>query len=134
MVRFPIRILILGWFLAICGCSGVKLSPVTGKVLYKNEGVTAGSIFFLPDESKGNKGSGGSSVLQLDGSFTIANPEEGKTSRGVRPGWYKVTIRCAHREPEFSSLTDVKTTPFSFNVPDEGIKDLIIKVDEQGSN
>ena len=87
--------LLLAILVGLSGCS--KLAPVTGRVLYKNEGVTAGAIYLIPDGTKGNQGSGGSSLLQLDGSFNITNPEEGRGAVGVRPGltrppWFSTAV------------------------------------------
>jgi hypothetical protein len=121
--------LLLGILAGLSGCS--KLAPVSGKVLYKNEGVTAGAIYFIPDASKGNQGSGGSSLLQLDGSFTITNPEEGRGAVGVRPGAYKATVVLnGRREKDLQKFKDVKQTPLQFDVPAEGLRDLVIQLDE----
>ena len=53
----------------LCGCGGsdgrgAKLAPVKGRVIFKNEGVTAANIYFMPDAAKGNNGSMASAVLE----------------------------------------------------------------------
>jgi hypothetical protein len=112
----------------LCGCGsdgrGARLVPVTGRVIFKNEGVTAANIFFLPDAAKGNNGTMASAILQTDGSFTMETYPKGE---GVAPGAYKVTLDLPHRkEAELAMFRKVETTPLSFDVPEEGLKDLVI--------
>ncbi len=112
----------------LCGCSGsdgggAKLAPVTGRVIFKNEGVTAAEIYFLPDKAKGNNGPMATAVLQQDGSFTMNTyPKD-----GVAPGAYKVTLGLGRRqEKELEKFRKVETTPLSYDVPEAGLKDLLI--------
>jgi hypothetical protein len=112
----------------VCGCGsdgrGARLAPVTGRVIYKNEGVSAASIYFLPDAEKGNNGSMATAILQLDGSFTMDTYPKGN---GVAPGAYKVTLDLGRRkEKDLDKYRKVETTPLSYDVPEEGLKDLVI--------
>jgi hypothetical protein len=126
-----------GWLtllaVVLCGCGGSdgskgKLAPVTGRVLFKGEGVTAAEIFFHPDQSRGNEGLLGTSVLQEDGSFTITTEGIGT---GVRPGAYKVTLGLSRRpEKELNKFRNVKTTPLKYDVPEGGLTDLEIVLDQ----
>jgi hypothetical protein len=122
--------------IAVCvlmtaGCSGSDgggpaLVPVTGKVVFKNEGLTAASIYFIPDAEKGNRGQMASSVLQMDGSFTMETYPKGA---GVVPGSYKVTITASRRpEKELKQYGDAKTTPLTIDVPEGGISGHIFEL------
>lgn len=117
--------------LALAGCGGADgggpaLAPVTGRVTFKNEGVTAATLNFLPDAEKGNRGQMATAVLQLDGSFTLETYPKGA---GVLPGAYKVTVLTGRRpEPELAKYRDVKTTPLSVDVPAEGLKEYQIEL------
>ena len=108
-----------------CGGSdgrGGKLAPVSGRVLYKGQAVTAASIYFLPDADRGNNGSMGSAILQEDGSFTVTTYPKGD---GVAPGSYKVTLDLGRRpEKELDKYRKVETTPLKVDVPEEGVTDL----------
>lgn len=112
-----------------CGSSdggGPKLAPVTGRILYKNEGVTAASIYFMPDAEKGNRGEMASAILQADGSFSmVTNPDR----PGVIPGAYKIKLDLGRRpDKELDKYRDVKTTTLSINVPEEGVQDKVIEL------
>jgi hypothetical protein len=117
----------------LSGCGGTdgskgKLAPVTGRVLFKSEGVTAGEIYFLPDEAKGTQGSMASSVLQEDGSFTLTTYGVGD---GVRPGSYKATIVLGRRpEKELAKFRSIKTTPLEYEVTENGLTGLEINLDD----
>jgi hypothetical protein len=117
----------------LCGCGsdgrGAKLAPVTGRVIYKNEGVSAASIYFLPDAEKGNNGSMATAILQMDGSFTMETYPKGN---GVAPGAYKVTIDLGRRkEKDLDKYRKVETTPLSYEVPEEGLKNLVIDLSKE---
>src|SRR5579885_3794759 len=79
--------------LALAAASGCgdrpKLVTVTGKVVHKGEPLTAGSIIFHPDAGNSYQKDKPSSLLQLDGSFTMKTFPFGD---GVPPGKYKVTL------------------------------------------
>ena len=111
-----------------CGSSdggGAKLAPVTGRVIFKNEGVTAANIYFRPDAEKGNRGEMASAILQEDGSFTMTTyPKD-----GVVPGSYKVTFDLGRRtEKELQPYRSEKTTPLSIDVPEEGVEGIIFEL------
>ncbi len=114
-------------FLSGCGGSdgtGAKLAPVTGRVIFKSQGVTAASIYFHPDTSKGNSGAMASAILQEDGSFTMTTYPKGD---GVAPGAYKASLDLGRRqEKELDKYRKVDTTPLKFDVPEEGLKNLVI--------
>jgi hypothetical protein len=113
------------------GCGGdgpkAKLAPVRGRVLYKKQPVTAAEIYFLPDASKGNQGTMASSMLELDGSFTMITAPD---REGVMPGAYKVTLGLGRRpEKELAKYRTVQETPLKYSVPDEGLTNLTIELE-----
>jgi hypothetical protein len=116
-------------FLSGCGSSdgsGPKLAPVTGRVIFKNEAVTAAEIYFIPDAEKGNRGEMATAILQADGSFTMETYPKGT---GVIPGAYKVKFNLGRRaEKELQPYRDAKTTPLSIDVPEQGIEGYVIEL------
>lgn len=103
-----------------------KLVPVTGKVIVGSQPATAGSIIFHPDAGNEFQKDRPSSLLQLDGSFTIKTFPYGE---GVPPGKYKVTLspdlagRIQHPK-----LGDAANTPWTIEVPITGIDGHIFEV------
>jgi hypothetical protein len=113
--------------LLAAGCaSRPKTVPVTGKVMHKGEGLTAGSIWFHPAGDNPWKGEKPSCQLAADGSFIMRTYPHGQ---GVPPGAYKVTLSpdLAGRvgRPEYG---DPKKTPLSLDVPDGGVADHVFEV------
>ncbi|MFM7070833.1 MAG: hypothetical protein ACKO38_03440, partial [Planctomycetota bacterium] len=72
-----------------CGGNQPPLAPVTGKVAMDGKPLTAGAIVFHPDVANSFQDDKPSSLLQLDGSFTMRTFPFGD---GVPPGKYKVTL------------------------------------------
>jgi hypothetical protein len=108
--------------------SGPKLAPVTGRVIFKNEAVTAASIYFIPDAEKGNRGEMATAILQTDGTFTMETYPKGS---GVIPGAYKIKLDLGRRpEKELMPYRDVKTTPLTIDVPEQGIEGYVIELKE----
>ncbi len=112
-----------------CGCGSSNrptLVPVTGKALMQGQPLTAGAIIFHPDAGNGFQEDKPSSLLQMDGSFTIKTFPFGD---GVPPGKYVVTLA-----PELASrikrpeLSDPKKSPWKIDVPDEGVRDKVFEV------
>lgn len=100
--------------------------PVTGMVQARGVAVTAGAIYFHPDEANSYQKDKPSSLLQLDGSFTVKTYPFGE---GVPPGRYKVTL-----SPELASRLKkaqygvVEKTPWTIEVTDQGVKDHLFEV------
>jgi hypothetical protein len=129
--RFGIVIGSLCLVVILSGCSRQdgsvgKVAPVSGQVTFKGQPVTAAEIYFLPDAEKGNHGVMGSALLETDGSFTITTYPKGN---GVAPGAYKVTLGLGRRqEKELDKYRKVETTPLKYDVPEEGLTDLVIEL------
>jgi hypothetical protein len=108
---------------------GARIVPVTGRVTFKNQAVTAAEIFFIPDPKKGNQGEMGSALLKPDGSFAITTIHAGRTVEGIAPGAYKVTFGLGRRpEKELARYRNVQTTPLEIDVPEEGIEDHLFEL------
>jgi hypothetical protein len=121
----PVLVLVL---VAICGCGGdkPKLVSVTGKVIHKGQPLTAGSIIFYPDAGNSYQKDKPSSLLQLDGSFTMKTYPFGD---GVPLGTYKVTLapELAARigRPDYAKPDK---TPLSVVVSESGLADQVFEV------
>jgi hypothetical protein len=121
----PVLVLVL---FAACGCGGdkPKLVSVTGKVLHNGQPLTAGSIIFYPDAGNSYQKDKPSSLLQVDGSFTMKTYPFGD---GVPLGTYKVTLapELAARigRPDYAKP---ERTPLSIVVPESGLADQVFEV------
>ncbi len=117
-----IRWTVLVVLLAAVGCGGgdrPKLVGVTGKVLYKGQPLTAGSVTFHPAPGFTYNGDRPSSVLQVDGSFTLQTYPHGT---GAPPGSYKVTLssELAGRL-NLTPYASAEKTPLTLEVPESGV-------------
>jgi len=108
--------------LLLAGCTDPgrpTLVPVTGRVVIDGQPLTAGAIIFHPSEGNPYMKDRPSSLLQLDGSFSMKTFPFGK---GVSPGPYQVTLA-----PELatrirrSEYARADTTPWSVEVPVTGL-------------
>lgn len=115
--------------IAAAGCGGPKaptLVSVTGKVQMNGQPLTAGSVIFYPEAANEYKDDKPSSLLQLDGSFTMKTYPFGD---GVPLGKYKVTLapELAKRvgKPQYA---DPKQTPWQIDVPAAGLTDQLFDV------
>lgn len=72
--------------LALAGCNAGALVPVRGKVFYKGQPVTEGSLLFAPQDSAASA-SPATGLIQSDGSFALGTHQDGD---GAAPGRHKV--------------------------------------------
>lgn len=112
-----------------CGDSSrPTLTPMTGKVTIGGQPLTAGAIIFHPCEGNPYMKDKPSSLLQLDGSFTMKTFPFGE---GVSPGPYRVTLapELANRigQPEYA---DPEKTPWSIDVLSNGLTGYEFRVVE----
>lgn len=118
--------LLVSLVLASAGCGGgPKLVPVRGRVLYADgRPVTAASVCFTPDATKGNNGQLATGLLELDGTFTLRTYPHGD---GAMIGPYKATISLGRgTPPKLAKYTRADATPFQIDVPPEGLADLVL--------
>ena len=109
-----------------CGDDRPRLVEVTGRVTFKGEPLTAGSIHFHPDSANSFQKDSPSSLLQLDGSFNVKTFPYGD---GVPLGTYKVTLSpqlCARIE--LPIYGDVAQTPWTIEVTETGVKGHVFEV------
>lgn len=71
-----------------CGVDGTALTPVRGKVYYRGVPLSRGTVVFIPDENRGNRGPLARAEIQPDGSYVLRSGEEA----GAVPGWHRVTV------------------------------------------
>ena len=109
-----------------CGDGRPNLVRVAGHVTMNGQPVTAGAIIFHPDSANGFQNDKPSSVLQLDGSFTMKTFPYGD---GVPPGEYKVTLapELATRieRPRYGNVSE---TPWEIDVPPDGLTDHVFEL------
>jgi hypothetical protein len=73
----------------LSGCgSGDGLVPVHGKVFYKGQPLTHGTIVFTPDTSHGTSGPLASAEIQADGTYRLTSG----AAAGAIAGWHRVTV------------------------------------------
>src|SRR4051794_3897586 len=76
----------------VVGCgpgNGLNLAKVSGKVTYKGQPVKNGTVFFMPDESKGTVGPPAVGSIVSDGSYIMSTESAGD---GAIVGHHKVGI------------------------------------------
>jgi len=109
-----------------CGSDQPTLVEVTGRVTMQGKPLTAGSIHLTPADTNDFQADQPSSLLELDGSFTIKTFPYGE---GVPPGQYQVTLAPALaariRRPD---LADPQKTPWQLDVPPEGVHNHLFEV------
>jgi hypothetical protein len=126
VATWPLLLLLLGG----CQDESVKLAPVTGRVIFHNEAITAAEIYFNPDAKAGNRGEMGSALIGVDGTFTITTAGPKGPRDGVVPGAYKVTLGLGRRnEKELAPFKTVQTTPLTIEVPEQGLRDIVVDLD-----
>lgn len=126
MPRPPAALLLAAALALGCGGDKPKLVPVTGTVVRKGGPVTAGSVTFHPDPANAHQKDSPSSLLQVDGGFTMRTYPYGD---GVPPGRYKVTL-----SPDLAGrlgkpdLGRPDRTPWAVEVPDGGLTGHVFEV------
>jgi len=121
--------LLAGLLAGVSGCGGPEPPPmvsVTGKVVQADQPVTAGAIYFHPDASNSYQEDKPSSLLQVDGSFTMKTYPFGE---GVPPGKYKVTLApelaTRLKKPKYARP---EQTPWEIEVPETDVTDHVFEV------
>lgn len=119
----------LASFAILVGCSdpnAPRLVPLSGQVLFEGQPVTAGSVFLHPGETAQYTKDQPSSILQIDGSFTMKTFPYGE---GVAPGDYTMTLapELAQRlnKHEYGSP---EKSPWKILVPEDGKVDLVLEI------
>lgn len=85
-------------FTPAVGCSnnGLNLAKVRGKVTYKGQAVKNGTVFFMPDDSKGTIGPPAVGSISADGSYIMSTESSGD---GVIVGAHKIGITGMEENP-----------------------------------
>jgi len=72
-----------------CSGNGLNLAKVRGRVTYKGQPVKNGTVFFMPDDTKGTVGPPAVGSITSDGSYVMSTESSGD---GVIVGSHKVGI------------------------------------------
>lgn len=112
----------------LAGCTSPPAStfPVQGKVTVQKKPLTAGTVYFWPDTSKGNA-SKESAVgrIEPDGSYKLQT----NGRNGAPPGWYKVTVDQVVMPGE-AGATAVKPVPINAKYRKADTSGISIEVSE----
>lgn len=99
-----------------CKPSVGPLTPVTGRVTYKNSAVQSGAIVFTPDGKRGESGRIAFGKIAPDGSYALFTGE----GQGAAPGWYRVTVLAHSGETSIGGIrTPQSILPEKYRDPDQ---------------
>lgn len=94
-MRYGACVFLSAVFLAAAGCgSELKLQHVTGKATFAGKPIPYGTIEFIPDNARGNKGPPGTAEI-VDGAFSTRR----ENGRGVVAGPHTVRISAYEEKP-----------------------------------
>ena len=71
------------------GCGGPAMAPVTGKVMVGGLPVVRGSVYFVPNKSKGTSGKAAVGDIGPDGTYILKTPGRGD---GAVVGHYLISL------------------------------------------
>lgn len=126
--------------IGLTGCGGPTLVPVEGKVLYKGQPLTFGSVWFQPKSGQPATG-----VIQSDGTFSLETRGFGP---GAVVGTHRVRVTCFESQRPQSQgsasdemmvgqsliprkYTNIDTSGLVQEIPPEGKTDLVLELQEQ---
>jgi len=91
-------VLTIATVVPLVGCSGngLNLAKVSGKVTYKGQPLSNGTVFFMPDENKGTKGMPAMAAIADNGSYVLSTETTGD---GVIVGNHMVGITGLEANP-----------------------------------
>jgi len=127
-IGLPVLVVGLGCF----GSSAPKTVPVSGKVTYQGEPVTAGRIVFVPIKpADGYPNRPASADLKPDGSYELSTFESGD---GAVPGQYAVSVETmtGGPSPEDPFAQEVWAIPKKFADPAQSGQTASISADARG--
>lgn len=78
-------------FLGASGCGDsatTRMAPVHGKVFYRGQPLTTGTIVFAPNPTRGTNGPLATADIQPDGTYVLHSGE----TFGAVVGWHRVTV------------------------------------------
>jgi hypothetical protein len=104
----------VGLLVPVVGCSGngLDLVRLSGKVTYKGKPLQNGTVFFMPDESKGTVGPPAVGSITENGSYVLSTESSGD---GVIVGTHKVGITGLEPNPvSGESAPDPASAPEDF--------------------
>ncbi len=136
--RYALLVLLALCLWIIPGCSGSSAEvPVSGNVRTSDgPPLTEGQLVLIPEPFDKDQPQAGATLAD-DGSFTCRS-FTGKN--GVLPGRYKIILRFPTGKGAvnpltrtFARYTSFETTPLILDVPDSGLTDVLLELDETGA-
>lgn len=122
--------LIASTFIAIGGCADPNrpnLVTAAGEVMFKGKPLTAGSIIFFPEKDAEYQADSPTSLLQIDGTFTMKTYPFGE---GVAPGTYKVCLNKSLASAiQLPAYGDPQRTPWKVEIPPTGDPGILLQVE-----
>jgi hypothetical protein len=109
-----------------CGSDSAALTPVCGKVYYQGMPLSRGTVVFIPDENRGNRGPLARAEIQPDGTYALRTDD----ADGAVPGWHKVTIVAVDDGPFATGPRSLLPKKYS----DPGLSDLSYLVEPGKEN
>ena len=133
---FPLLILAI-FVVSGCGGDSLNMAEVKGKVLLDGQPLTAGSVRFIPDNTKGTEGPPSEGTINEQGEFTLIGAGG---VEGAIIGFHKVTVTVPSAEPVGSTPDGTPppaTPPASVTIPnryaDFTTTDLTFEVKDQSN-
>lgn len=122
----------------VCGCGGQggpprgKTSKVSGTITWQGKPVPYGSVTFVPDRSKGNKGRAGTGSIK-DGKYVVKTY---KQEEGALVGWHRVELSYPKAKPGTETDTKMEPVDQGDNLPDiyRGDKSVLSAKVEEGKD
>jgi hypothetical protein len=139
-LRFNSRLMAMGTLALVCAIltscgakeENLTLLPVSGTVTVDGKTLPMGTVYYQPDESKGNKSTKGiSGHIQEDGSYKLITVTSGGNKEGAPVGWYKVTVNVGPPTTEEQKNLKVPTISETYKRPKTTT--LLIEVKQGGS-
>lgn len=117
----------LGLFLVLPGCGGGDKGSVSGKVTYKGQAVTGGSLTFIP-AGTGNPGKPATGEVKSDGTYVLGT---NSASDGAAIGTHKVVYSA----PVLEAKRELKPGEGPPRSPFHGLTPKTVQVEvKAGSN
>src|SRR5215467_11553492 len=102
--RLPVWVVLLLLLPVLAGCGGKRTGFVTGKVTFKGQPVTSGSVTFYGEDGRVDSGQ-----LSIEGNYTIAQAPRGVVKVTVVPAQPRSAPKLKKNPGSVSSVEHPKT-------------------------
>ncbi len=110
--------LVASVLLAVAGCGGPDLAPVSGKITVGGQPVSRGSVTFMPDQDKGTSGKVAVGDIQADGSYSLQTFD---SDDGALVGHHRVIVGGRGLEDAENMAPDPSIPPRYANPTQSGL-------------